>query len=241
MYRIREVDGNDDEIADTLADIHRLTFFDGASIPEFGRGHWWLAYREAGGFCRGRSVDLRLQCGVFLPCRRIEERLRKRTSIALNARAGIACAPKWMERRDLGHYGQSCLREQFYPRRLSAVPAANSMGMAKHIVLAQIHQVKSADVNSASSNQSNEGGEIPRLPKLARSPGGRNGHRAFLGFPGSRRLSACRSKARSLSLNGREDEDHLDDEERRGDGGRGEQPFHDRHSTGEPAFGNVSP
>ena len=47
MYRIREVDGNDDEIADTLADIHRLTFFDGASIPEFDRGHWWLAYREA--------------------------------------------------------------------------------------------------------------------------------------------------------------------------------------------------
>jgi GNAT superfamily N-acetyltransferase len=47
MYRIREVDGNDDEIADTLADIHRLTFFDGASVPEFDRGHWWLAYREA--------------------------------------------------------------------------------------------------------------------------------------------------------------------------------------------------
>jgi hypothetical protein len=28
MYRIREVDGNDDEIADTLADLHRLTFFE---------------------------------------------------------------------------------------------------------------------------------------------------------------------------------------------------------------------
>jgi hypothetical protein len=26
-YRIREVDGQDDEIADTLADLHRLTFF----------------------------------------------------------------------------------------------------------------------------------------------------------------------------------------------------------------------
>ena len=32
---------------DTLADLHRLTFFDGASIPEFDRGHWWLAYHEA--------------------------------------------------------------------------------------------------------------------------------------------------------------------------------------------------
>jgi GNAT superfamily N-acetyltransferase len=47
MYRIREVDGHDDEIADTLADLHRLTFFDGASIPEFDLGHWWLAYHEA--------------------------------------------------------------------------------------------------------------------------------------------------------------------------------------------------
>ena len=46
-YWIREVDGQDDEIADTLADLHRLTFFDGASIPAFDGGCWWLAYREA--------------------------------------------------------------------------------------------------------------------------------------------------------------------------------------------------
>ena len=47
MYRIREVDGHDEEYADLLADLHRLTFFDGASIPEFDRGYWWLAYHEA--------------------------------------------------------------------------------------------------------------------------------------------------------------------------------------------------
>jgi GNAT superfamily N-acetyltransferase len=47
MYRIREVDGYDDEIADALTDLHRLTFFDGASVPEFGWGYWWLAYLEA--------------------------------------------------------------------------------------------------------------------------------------------------------------------------------------------------
>ena len=46
MYRIREVDGEDDEIADTLADLHRLTFFDCAPIPQFDQGHWWLAYHE---------------------------------------------------------------------------------------------------------------------------------------------------------------------------------------------------
>jgi len=47
IYRIREVDGQDDDVADTLADLHRLTFFDGASIPEFDGGRWWLVFFEA--------------------------------------------------------------------------------------------------------------------------------------------------------------------------------------------------
>jgi hypothetical protein len=47
MYRISEVDGHDDEIADTLADLHRLTFFSGASVPGFDQGHWWLVYHKA--------------------------------------------------------------------------------------------------------------------------------------------------------------------------------------------------
>jgi Acetyltransferase (GNAT) family len=46
-YRIREVDGQDEETADILAELHRLTFFDGAPAPAFDWGHWWLAYREA--------------------------------------------------------------------------------------------------------------------------------------------------------------------------------------------------
>src|ERR1700739_2206394 len=45
-YRIREVDGQDDEIADMLADLHRLTFFNGACLPDFDWGHWWVAYHE---------------------------------------------------------------------------------------------------------------------------------------------------------------------------------------------------
>jgi GNAT superfamily N-acetyltransferase len=85
MYRVREVDGGDDEIADTLADLHRLTFFGGAPIPEFDHGYWWLVFREkvpvgfagvvpstraanAGYFCRvgvlekfrGNALQLRL-------------------------------------------------------------------------------------------------------------------------------------------------------------------------------------
>jgi GNAT superfamily N-acetyltransferase len=47
MYRIREVDSHDDDMAETLADLHRLTFFDSASIPDFEQGHWWLAFHQA--------------------------------------------------------------------------------------------------------------------------------------------------------------------------------------------------
>jgi hypothetical protein len=46
MYRIREIDGQDDDIADTLTELHRLTFFNGACVPEFEHGHWWLAFHE---------------------------------------------------------------------------------------------------------------------------------------------------------------------------------------------------
>ncbi len=46
MYRIREVNGYDDDIADTLAELHQLTFFQSAPVPEFDWGHWWVAYQE---------------------------------------------------------------------------------------------------------------------------------------------------------------------------------------------------
>jgi GNAT superfamily N-acetyltransferase len=85
MYRIREVNGEDDDIADTLAELHQLTFFQSAPVPEFDWGHWWVAYHErlpvafaglvpsthvenAGYFCRvgvlkqhcGHALQLRL-------------------------------------------------------------------------------------------------------------------------------------------------------------------------------------
>jgi GNAT superfamily N-acetyltransferase len=84
-YRICEVDGQDEEIAEMLDDLHRLTFFGAASTPEFDSGFWWLAFHgklpvafaglipstfapSAGYFCRvgviqlhwGRSLQLRL-------------------------------------------------------------------------------------------------------------------------------------------------------------------------------------
>ena len=94
-YRIREVDGQDDEIADILGELHRLTFFGGAPIPCFAGGHWWLACREtmpvafagvvpsthlhnAGYFCRvgvlqphwGHGLQLRLMRAMELRARR---------------------------------------------------------------------------------------------------------------------------------------------------------------------------
>ena len=47
MYRIRAVDGHDEDVIDTLTEIHRLTFFDAAAVPDFEQGHWWLAYQGA--------------------------------------------------------------------------------------------------------------------------------------------------------------------------------------------------
>lgn len=45
MYRIRIVDADEADVAETLTDLHRLTFFDGAAVPQFELGMWWLAYR----------------------------------------------------------------------------------------------------------------------------------------------------------------------------------------------------
>jgi hypothetical protein len=46
IYKIKEVNGQDDDVADTLADLHQLTFFESAPIPEFDWGNWWLAFHE---------------------------------------------------------------------------------------------------------------------------------------------------------------------------------------------------
>jgi len=94
-YRIREVDGRDDDIADVLTELHRLTFFSGASVPDFDHGNWWLVYRKAtpiafaglvpstyvrnaGYFCRvgvlqphwGHSLQLRLMRAIEARARR---------------------------------------------------------------------------------------------------------------------------------------------------------------------------
>lgn len=96
MYRIRTVDADDDETAEILGDLHRLTFLDGAAMPQFGLGAWWLAYhdddavafagvvpsthaRNSGYFCRvgvlqrhrGQGLQLRLMRAVEARGRRL--------------------------------------------------------------------------------------------------------------------------------------------------------------------------
>jgi GNAT superfamily N-acetyltransferase len=96
MYRIRTVEADDDETADILGDLHRLTFFNGAAMPQFGLGAWWLAYhdddpvafagvvpsthaRNSGYFCRvgvlqrhrGRGLQLRLMRAIEARGRRL--------------------------------------------------------------------------------------------------------------------------------------------------------------------------
>jgi GNAT superfamily N-acetyltransferase len=44
VYRIREVDGSDDDVADELRLLHELTFFGDAPAPDTDTGHWWLVY-----------------------------------------------------------------------------------------------------------------------------------------------------------------------------------------------------
>lgn len=90
------VEASDQDVADTLDDLHRLTFFDAAATPQFELGAWWLAYhgddavafagvvpstyaRNSGYFSRvgvlqrhwGRGLQLRLMRAVEARGRRI--------------------------------------------------------------------------------------------------------------------------------------------------------------------------
>lgn len=44
MYRIREVDGNDE--ADTLYELHAATFGNTAPQPNYDEGFWWIVYSD---------------------------------------------------------------------------------------------------------------------------------------------------------------------------------------------------
>lgn len=95
IYAIRAVEGDDEDVAHILGDLHRLTFYNSAPIPDFDWGHWWFACyggkpigfagmvpsthaRNSGYFCRvgilrphcGRGLQLRLMRALEAQARR---------------------------------------------------------------------------------------------------------------------------------------------------------------------------
>lgn len=45
-YQIREVDGDDEDVAETLDLLHDLCFMNAALRVKYDYGYWWLAYLE---------------------------------------------------------------------------------------------------------------------------------------------------------------------------------------------------
>lgn len=99
-YRIREVDGRDDEVADVLTKLHHLAFLSGAPVPPFDGGHWWLACRAArpvafAGLVPSTHVrNAGYFCRVGVLRRHRGHRLQLRLMRAMEARArrnGWAC------------------------------------------------------------------------------------------------------------------------------------------------------
>lgn len=93
MYRIREVNAQESEIADTLEDLHHLTFFDSAPFPDFDHGHWWLACHEtvpvgfAGLIPSTRAFNAGYFCRVGVLKRHSGNALQLRLMRALESRA----------------------------------------------------------------------------------------------------------------------------------------------------------
>src|SRR6476620_853240 len=65
VYRIREVDGNDDDIADTLAKL-QSTFLDAAPFPSLIKATGGLPFTEASRSPSPDFVHPCFQCGLFL-------------------------------------------------------------------------------------------------------------------------------------------------------------------------------
>jgi hypothetical protein len=134
-YRIREVDGRDDEVADALTELHRLTFFSGASVPSFDCGHWWLAYREvtpvafAGVVPSTRVRNAGYFCRVGV--------LQRLAFTAPDAYHGSAGAAQRLELSGFRYDRQCRFCQQFHSGRLPDVSAAVPMGVSGHALLAQ--------------------------------------------------------------------------------------------------------
>ena len=154
MYRIRGVDGEDDATADALIELHRLTFFDTAPIPEFDHGHWWLAFHETRpvGFAGIIPSTYICNAGYFTRVGVLREhsghRLQLRLMRALEVRARL----RRMVLDRLRYDRQYVLRQQLYSCRLSAVLAAGAVGVAKYVILAEAHKMTARSLRDTHFN-----------------------------------------------------------------------------------------
>jgi hypothetical protein len=119
MYRIREADGQDEEVAETLAELHRLTFFGSAPIPPFDCGHWWLALCErvpvafAGLIPSTRAPNSGYFCRVGVIRRHWGRSLQLRLMRAAEKRA-----TRWLGLHRLRYDRQCYIRQQLHQSRL---------------------------------------------------------------------------------------------------------------------------
>lgn len=104
VYRIKRVDGTDDEIADTIRSLHTEIFGDSAPQVDTFDGFWWLAFavdeaRDLAGFCgltptysQPAEVAYLKRAGVRVPHRgQGLQRRFVRVREALAKRAGFKC------------------------------------------------------------------------------------------------------------------------------------------------------
>ncbi|QPF83057.1 GNAT family N-acetyltransferase [Bradyrhizobium genosp. L] len=93
MYRIREVEPQDDEVAEALGELHQLTFYDGARVPDFELGYWWIAFHgtRAVGFAgivpSTHVANAGYLCRVGVVTQHCGHGLQRRLTRALEARA----------------------------------------------------------------------------------------------------------------------------------------------------------
>lgn len=93
MYRIREVEPQDDEVADSLGELHQLTFCDGARVPDFEHGYWWIAFHGikpvgfAGVVSSSHVANAGYLCRVGVVTQHCGHGLQVRLTRALEARA----------------------------------------------------------------------------------------------------------------------------------------------------------
>lgn len=153
MYRIRAVDGQDEDVADILTDVHRLTFFDAAAIPDFEQGHWWLAYLGdmPVGFAGVIPSTHVHNAGYFSRVGGAEEPLRQQPAVTVYSCSGGAGASKRLECRRFGYHRQCRLGEQFHQGGLSVVSTEVPLGVAAYALLAQVHALAHLDVSESTT------------------------------------------------------------------------------------------